>query len=120
MRLADAAYGKLPGEERPELQHPTPDRFIGDIQPALGEQILDVAELRVKRKYNRTACRMTSDGNWWRTNEIVVIRHHSRESESRQSFRVNSVACGAVGPQTRCRIGHPSGARDREPDSPLC
>ena len=33
---------------------------------------------------------MTSDGNWWRANEIVVIRHHSRESETRQSFRVNS------------------------------
>jgi hypothetical protein len=35
---------------------------------------------------------MTSDGNWWRANEIVVIRHHSRESETRQSFRVNSPA----------------------------
>jgi hypothetical protein len=33
---------------------------------------------------------MTSDGNCWRANEIVVIRHHSRESETRQSFRVNS------------------------------
>jgi hypothetical protein len=23
-----------------------------------------------------------SGGNWWRANEIVVIRHHSRESET--------------------------------------
>src|SRR5215469_12048254 len=28
---------------RSELQHPTPDRFIGNIEPALGEQFLDVA-----------------------------------------------------------------------------
>jgi hypothetical protein len=25
---------------------------------------------------------MMSGGNWWRANEIVVIRHHSRESET--------------------------------------
>jgi hypothetical protein len=41
---------KLPGEQRPELQHPTPDRFIGDIQPALGEQILDIAEAEGEAK----------------------------------------------------------------------
>jgi hypothetical protein len=28
---------------RAELQHPTPHRFIGDIEPALGEQFLHVA-----------------------------------------------------------------------------
>ena len=27
---------------RSELQHPTPDRFIGNVEPALGEQFLDV------------------------------------------------------------------------------
>ena len=47
-------------------------------------------KLRVKRRYNHTACRMMSGGNWWRANEIVVIRHHSRGSETRQSSRVNS------------------------------
>ena len=41
---------KLPGEQRPELQHPTPDRFIRDIQPPLGEQILDVAEAEGEAK----------------------------------------------------------------------
>jgi hypothetical protein len=35
---------KFFGEQRPALQHPSPDRFVGDIQPALGQQILDVAE----------------------------------------------------------------------------
>src|SRR6516162_559809 len=28
---------------RAELQHPTPHRFIGDVEPALGEQFLHVA-----------------------------------------------------------------------------
>ena len=41
---------KLPGEQRPELQHPTPDHFVGDVQPALGEQILDVAEAEGEAK----------------------------------------------------------------------
>jgi hypothetical protein len=33
-----------------------------------------------------------SGGNWWRANEIIVIRHHSRGSEACQSSRVNSLA----------------------------
>ena len=41
---------KLPGEQRSKLQHPTPDCFIGDIHPALGEQILDVAEAEGEAK----------------------------------------------------------------------
>ena len=32
---------KFLGEQRPELQHPIADRFVRDIQPALGEQIFD-------------------------------------------------------------------------------
>lgn len=39
---------KLAGEQRPELQHPTPGRFGGDVHLALGEQILDVAQAEVK------------------------------------------------------------------------
>ena len=34
---------KFSGEQRPEFQDPSPHRFIGDIQIALGEQIFDVA-----------------------------------------------------------------------------
>jgi hypothetical protein len=41
---------KFLGEQRPELQHPSPDRFIGDFQPALGEQILDIAEAESEAK----------------------------------------------------------------------
>ena len=35
---------KFLGEQRPELQHPSPDRLVGEVPPALGEQILDIAE----------------------------------------------------------------------------
>ena len=41
---------KFLGEQRPELQHPSPDRFIGDIQPALGQQILDIAKAEGEAK----------------------------------------------------------------------
>ena len=35
---------KFLGEQRSELQHPSSDRFIGDVQPAFGQQIFDIAE----------------------------------------------------------------------------
>ena len=35
---------KFLGEQRAELQHPSPDRLVGDVQAALGEQILEIAE----------------------------------------------------------------------------
>ena len=35
---------KFLGEQRAEPQHPSPDRLVGEVQAALGEQILDVAE----------------------------------------------------------------------------
>jgi hypothetical protein len=41
---------KFPGEQRPELQHPSSDRFIGEVQPALGQQIFDIAEAEGKAK----------------------------------------------------------------------
>ena len=34
---------KFLGEQRAELQHPSPDGLVGEVQPALGEQILDIA-----------------------------------------------------------------------------
>ena len=41
---------KFLGEHRPELQHPSSNRFIGDVQPALGQQIFDIAEAEGKAK----------------------------------------------------------------------
>lgn len=34
---------KLPREQRAELGDPATDRLIGNVQPAFGQQILDVA-----------------------------------------------------------------------------
>jgi hypothetical protein len=41
---------KFLGGQRLELQHPSSNRFIGDVQPALGEQILDIAEAQGEAK----------------------------------------------------------------------
>src|SRR5271166_2824518 len=38
-----ASMAKFSGEQRPELQNPSPHRLVGDIQTALREQIFDVA-----------------------------------------------------------------------------
>ena len=38
------ALPEPPGDGRPELQHPAPDRLVGHLEPALGQQVLDVAE----------------------------------------------------------------------------
>ena len=42
-RWPRASTAKFSGEQRPELQNPSPHRFVGDIQTALREQIFDVA-----------------------------------------------------------------------------
>jgi hypothetical protein len=38
-----ASTAKFSGEHRPELQDPSPHRFVGDIQPTLSKQVFDVA-----------------------------------------------------------------------------
>jgi hypothetical protein len=30
------------GDHRPELQHPAPHRFVGEVEPTFGEQILHI------------------------------------------------------------------------------
>src|SRR5262249_41496902 len=42
-RWLRALPAKFSGEQRPELQDPSPHRFVRDIKPTLGEQIFDVA-----------------------------------------------------------------------------
>ena len=42
-RWPRASTAKFSGEQRSELQNPSPHRFVGDIQTALREQIFDVA-----------------------------------------------------------------------------
>ena len=80
---------KFLGEQRPELQHPSSDRFIGDVQPALGQQIFDIAEAEGKAT-NHAACRMTSGRNWWRANEIS-IGHLTREIQVGDRWRDKTV-----------------------------
>ena len=37
---------QVPRDHRPELADPAPDRLIGDIQPTLGQQVLNVPVIR--------------------------------------------------------------------------
>jgi hypothetical protein len=53
-RWARASTAKFSGEPGPELQDPSPHRFVGDIQPTLSEQIFDVA--KAKRKMYMSLC----------------------------------------------------------------
>ena len=41
--LAEDVDGEVLGQHRRELQDPPSHRFVGDIQPSLREQIVDVA-----------------------------------------------------------------------------
>jgi hypothetical protein len=40
---ARTAPPQPPRDHRSELQHPAPDGFVGDVEPTLGEQILNVS-----------------------------------------------------------------------------
>ena len=44
------AAAKFLGERRPKLEHPSPHRLVGEVQPPLGEQILDIAEAEGEAK----------------------------------------------------------------------
>ena len=65
---------KLSSERRSEFQYPSPHRFVGEIQYALREQILDVAITERETHIKPTACQMMGGGKWWRANEIVMRR----------------------------------------------
>ena len=57
----------MTANRRAELQHPTPHRFIGDVEPALGEQFLHVAVAQREAEIEPDRCWMISGGKrWWR------------------------------------------------------
>jgi hypothetical protein len=70
-----AALPQLARDHRAEFQHPAPHRFIGDVEPTLGEQFLHVsvaqgeAEIKPDRMLNdlgrkaMTAIRKRSHGS---------------------------------------------------------
>ena len=44
------ALAQMRGDHRSEMIYPAAHGFVGDRDPALGEQILDVTKLRVNRR----------------------------------------------------------------------
>ena len=71
-----AALPQLARDQRAEFQHPAPHRFIGDVEPTLGEQVLYVsiaqgeAEIKPDRMLNdlgrkaMAAIRELNHGSW--------------------------------------------------------
>jgi hypothetical protein len=90
---------KFLGEQRLELQHPSSNRFIGDVQPALGEQILDIAEAQGEAKVQPHRVSDDVGGNRWRANAIVIII--AADPERAKVSRVSS-----VGPARRAAQHH--------------
>ena len=49
-RRLRSSIAQFPGELRSELRHPSSNSFVGDVEPALGEQVLDVSEAEREAK----------------------------------------------------------------------
>ena len=47
---AGTALAKFPGDRHPEFEHPAPDRLVGDVQAALGKEVLNVTIAQGKAK----------------------------------------------------------------------
>jgi hypothetical protein len=58
--MAKSPGFRPPCDRRSELQHPAPDGFVGDVEPALGEQILEVSV--AEREAQVEPDRMLDDG----------------------------------------------------------
>ena len=58
--MRDASLANLAGEHRAKPVPPEPDCLVADVDPALGQQILDVAQRQRISHYIITTRRMTS------------------------------------------------------------
>lgn len=52
----------------------TSDGLVGDLEPEYGKQVSQSRRPSVNSRSIQTACRITSDGNRWRLNEIGRMR----------------------------------------------
>jgi hypothetical protein len=59
------APSQSPGDRRSEFEHPAANALVGNIEPALGKQLLNIAIAQAEpevQPYSQTACWMTSGG----------------------------------------------------------
>ena len=76
--VRDPLLPDLGGEHRAKLVPPKPDRIMADVDPALGQEILDVAQRRRVLTYIITTRRITSG-------ELLKYRNGSLMSRSYDS-----------------------------------
>ena len=67
VQVPSAAWSRPPlpqpaGDHRSELQHPAADRFIGNLDPTFGKQILRVAVAQGEAKISQIACCIIGGG----------------------------------------------------------
>jgi hypothetical protein len=77
---AGSGPAEVARKEGTELQGPAADGLVAHLDPAAAIRSSTSRKLRVKRKYNHTAWRMTSGGNRWRAKEMGFILPHYRLS----------------------------------------
>src|SRR3954469_15625950 len=72
-------------KERPEFEHPTPDRFIGQVKPAFGKQLLDITVAQGKAEIEPN--RVLDDRG---REAVAAVReggHRVRIAQSGQPYR---------------------------------
>jgi hypothetical protein len=88
------------------------------LSPRSAGQSSTSRKLRVKRRYNQTACRMMSGGNWWRANEISMGHlTHERDVDGRRRDKTAASDPDAQGspPQRAGRREKPRRRKGRSP-----
>ncbi len=114
---------KTPGDRRPELQHPAPDGLVGDVEPALGQQVLDVAVAereaevqphRVPDDLGREL--MAGVGDWWHRPSLRRLPASGCSPVTMPARRPNPCEGTVEGTQRRSRRAAPSASRVRFSD----
>ena len=96
-RRLNSAGSDVGGDCRTELQDPTADRFIADIDPAFGQHFLDVAKAQRKAKVEPDG---SLDYRWRKSVACVGNHSHSTTNTGRQADRRVNVTMPLVMPVT--------------------
>lgn len=75
---------QAPRKHRAEFEHPTPDRLIGEVKPALGKQVLHIAIAQGEPEIQPDRVVIGAANRWRRYDKKVhagTLSHQSRGSD---------------------------------------
>src|ERR1700731_1572843 len=89
-------------DPRTELQHPAPHRFVGDVEPSFGQQLLDIAIAQSEAEIEPDR---VLDNFGWEAMPAVAERSHADSpirsaAGSRPGFRDNALGTSGIGQQS--------------------